>query len=109
MPSTVGALQGTLELATGSADKLSLPVMASGLQPGPLVVQPAAGSYQDFGGVRVGVGDLNDDGLPDLIVGEGGKSQPVVRVFDVASLDILHHFAVFDAGFPGSVFVAGNS
>jgi len=56
VPSTVGALQGTLELATGSTERLSLPVMASGLQPGPLVVQPAAGSYQDFGGVRVGVG-----------------------------------------------------
>jgi hypothetical protein len=55
VPSRVGALQGTLEISGASTGNLSVPVTASGLQPGALVIQPAAGSFQDFGGVRVGV------------------------------------------------------
>jgi hypothetical protein len=54
VPSGVGALQGTLEIASAGASNVALPVTANGLEPGPLVIQPAAGSFQDFGGVRVG-------------------------------------------------------
>ena len=55
VPTRVGTLQGTLDITSpGSSGKLSLPVTANGIQPGPLVIQPAAGSFQDFGGVRVG-------------------------------------------------------
>jgi hypothetical protein len=51
LPSLVGELQGTLEVA---GDTGVVPVTASGLLPGPIVIQAAAGSFTDFGGVRVG-------------------------------------------------------
>lgn len=54
VPSRVGILSSTLEISGGSTGNLSVPVQASGLQPGPLVLQPVAGSFQDFGGVPVG-------------------------------------------------------
>jgi HYDIN/CFA65/VesB family protein len=59
VPSRVGQLKGTLDISGASAGNLSVPVTASGLEPGPLVIQPAAGSFQDFGGVHVGVGVEN--------------------------------------------------
>jgi HYDIN/CFA65/VesB family protein len=54
VPSRVGAVQGTLQVASAGAGDMVLPVTATGLQPGPLVIQPAAGQFQDFGGVQVG-------------------------------------------------------
>lgn len=54
VPSMVGAVQGTLEIASAGATTVAVPVTANGLQPGPIVLQPAASSFQDFGGVRVG-------------------------------------------------------
>jgi hypothetical protein len=54
VPSRVGASQGTLELSTSSGNPTIVPIVASGLQPGPLVIQPAAGSFEDLGGVRLG-------------------------------------------------------
>jgi hypothetical protein len=53
VPSRVGGFQGVLELST-SVEKLLVPVSASGLQPGPITLQPVPGGFQDFGGVRVG-------------------------------------------------------
>jgi hypothetical protein len=54
VPSRAGALQGSLEISAAGASNLSVPVTANGLQPGPIVIQPAPASYQDFGGVRLG-------------------------------------------------------
>lgn len=53
VPSRVGALQGSLEIASGSA-VAAVPVSANGLMPGPIMLQPAAGSFQDFGGAQLG-------------------------------------------------------
>lgn len=53
VPSRVGAVQGTLALATGMGD-VAVPAAARGLLQGPLMIQPAAGSFEDLGGVRVG-------------------------------------------------------
>jgi hypothetical protein len=56
------------------------------------------------GGVRVAAGDLNGDGVADIVVGAGEGS--AVRVFNGKTLDVLHSFNAFDAGFTGGVSVA---
>jgi FG-GAP-like repeat len=58
------------------------------------------------GGVFVGCGDVNGDGVPDLITGPGPGGGPHVRVFSgVDGSELLGLFA-FDAAFTGGVFVA---
>jgi FG-GAP-like repeat len=75
--------------------------------PGPL------GSFFAFdtfrGGVRVAVGDINNDGRADIIVGAGPGAGPHVKAFDGASGGLLLSFFAFDPSFSGGVFVsAGN-
>lgn len=56
------------------------------------------------GGVDVAVGDVNGDGLADIITGAGPGGGPHVKVFDGANGDRLHSFFAF-----GPSFVAGVS
>ncbi|MFL5338557.1 MAG: FG-GAP-like repeat-containing protein [Gemmataceae bacterium] len=61
----------------------------------------------DFtGGVRTAVGDVNGDGIPDIIVAAGPGGGPHVEVFNGATGNILLSFFAFDAGFTGGVNVA---
>lgn len=54
VPSRVGRLDGTLQISGAGSVDLSVPITASGLEPGALVLQPAPGSFEDLGGVHVG-------------------------------------------------------
>ncbi|HMF93676.1 MAG TPA: FG-GAP-like repeat-containing protein, partial [Vicinamibacterales bacterium] len=57
------------------------------------------------GGVRVAVGDVNGDGIQDLIVGSG-PGGGLVRVFSGLDHSMLMSFAPFGGGFSGGVYVA---
>ncbi|MDZ4784277.1 MAG: hypothetical protein SGJ19_28860, partial [Planctomycetia bacterium] len=59
-------------------------------------------------GVRVALGDLNGDGIPELVTAPGRSHAPEIRVFDVTSGAELpqYRFQAFGAGFVGGVFVA---
>jgi hypothetical protein len=57
------------------------------------------------GGVSVAVGDVNGDGVPDIIVGAGPGGVPVVAVYSGADLSPLRIFEPFAPGFRGGVFV----
>jgi len=57
------------------------------------------------GGVRVAVGDVNGDGVPDIIVGQGPGGQSLVRVFDGNPGQLIGTIAPFGT-FRGGVFVA---
>jgi hypothetical protein len=62
-------------------------------------------------GLRVATVDLNLDGRADIIVGPGTGQSPRIRVLDSLTLsDLLPggQLGVFDPGFLGGIFVAGN-
>ncbi|MBM3980989.1 MAG: hypothetical protein FJ304_12020 [Planctomycetes bacterium] len=58
-----------------------------------------------LGGVDVGLGDVNDDGVEDVITGALGGNAPHVKAFDGRDGHLLHSFLAFDAGFRGGVNV----
>jgi hypothetical protein len=68
-----------------------------------------------LGGVRLAVGDVTGDGVPDLITAPGPGGGPDVRVFDGARLqtasptsDLAREFMAYDAQFTGGVYVAAG-
>jgi hypothetical protein len=67
---------------------------------------PFGASY--LGGVRVAVGDVNGDGVPDVIVGAGPGAGPHVKVFDGRTFQEIASFFAYDPGFQGGVFVAAG-
>jgi hypothetical protein len=70
-----------------------------------LAYNPAFG-----GGVRVAMGDINNDGIQDIITGAGPGGGPHVRVFNGVTGEQLPgeigSFYAYHAGFAGGVFVA---
>jgi hypothetical protein len=57
------------------------------------------------GGVNIVVGDLNNDGLAEIITGAGVGGGPHVRIFD-ASGKVKSQFMAYDKNFRGGVNVA---
>jgi hypothetical protein len=60
------------------------------------------------GGVRVAAGDVNGDGVPDIVTGPGAGAAAHVKVFDGSSGQLIRSFVAFDQGFTGGVFVAAG-
>ncbi|MCA9067458.1 MAG: VCBS repeat-containing protein [Planctomycetaceae bacterium] len=99
------------------------PLIASGAGPGggPNVVVRNAETGQvvmNFfaydsaftGGVRVAMGDVNNDGIDDIITAPGRGGGPNIRVFDGSNGNQLSgtigSFLAYDAAFTGGVYVA---
>jgi hypothetical protein len=59
------------------------------------------------GGVRVAAGDIDGDGIAEVITGAGPGGGPHVRVLDGATGDEVFGFYAFDAGLANGTFVAG--
>jgi streptogramin lyase len=78
------------------------------------VTTGATGSFIAYdprflGGVRVAVGDVTGDGVPDFITGPGPGGGPDIRVFDGRTGALAREFYAFDSHYLGGVFVAvGN-
>jgi len=59
------------------------------------------------GGVRVAVGDINGDGVPDIIAAPGPGRPATIRVFDGRnSSNVLSQFDAYNPGFVGGAFVS---
>ena len=58
------------------------------------------------GGVRVASGDVNGDGIADVIVAAGPGGGPQVNVYDGTSLQLVHSFYAYNAAFDDGIFVA---
>lgn len=61
-----------------------------------------------MGGVAVATGDVNGDGVDDIIVGAGPGGGPHVRVLSGTNLGQIHSFMAFDVAFGGGVNVAAG-
>jgi hypothetical protein len=61
----------------------------------------------DFtGGVRVAVGDLTGDGVPDIAAAAGPGGGPAVKLYNGVDGSEVSSFFAFEEGFCGGVFVA---
>src|SRR5205823_274490 len=58
------------------------------------------------GGARVATGDINGDGVPDVIVAAGPGGGPHVKVFDGTNLALIRSFFAYAPGFTGGVQLA---
>jgi hypothetical protein len=96
-----------------------LSLLAAGAGPGNApevkVFDPSTGVVKlDFmaystsftGGVRVAVGDVNGDGVPDIITAPGPGGGPDIRVFDGNSGQMIGEFLAYDYHFDTGVYVA---
>jgi len=54
----------------------------------------------------VAVGDVNGDGVPDIVTAAGPGGTPIVKVFDGATAAVIRSFFAFDPGFSGGIYVA---
>jgi hypothetical protein len=60
------------------------------------------------GGVNVAAGDIDGDGLDDIITGAGASGGPHVKVFSGASGEEIRSFYAYDPLFAGGVTVAAS-
>jgi hypothetical protein len=60
------------------------------------------------GGVRVAVGDLNGDGVPDIITAPGPGGGPDIHVYDGSTGSLIQEFFAFDPRFTGGCYVAAG-
>ncbi|MDB5312798.1 MAG: carbonic anhydrase [Gemmataceae bacterium] len=60
------------------------------------------------GGVTVAAGDVNGDGIPDVITGAGAGGGPAVAAFSGATTTLLDSFFAYAPTFTGGVQVAGD-
>jgi len=72
----------------------------------PMPSSPYSPGFQ--GGVRVAVGDVNGDGVADIITGPGPGAAPHVKVFDGTNNQLIHSFFAYSPSFAGGVFVAAG-
>jgi uncharacterized repeat protein (TIGR01451 family) len=80
------------------------------MDPGNVVADFSAFNSYFRGGVRVAVGDVNGDGVPDVVAAAGPGGGPNVRVFDgrtgLPLAGPLGNFLAYDRAFAGGVYVA---
>ncbi len=60
------------------------------------------------GGVRVAVGDVNADSIPDIITAAGPGGGPDIHVYDGVSGGLIRQFFAYDPNFTGGVFLASG-
>jgi hypothetical protein len=99
-PIVVGSGSGaTAEVKTFEANGTVLPGAASDF----VAYDPSF-----LGGVRVAIGDVNGDGVPDRITAAGPSGSPHVEVFDGVTGAAMASFFAFPDMAPGGLYVASG-
>jgi uncharacterized repeat protein (TIGR01451 family) len=98
---------GAVAVAAGPGSGSEVRVFDSS---GSLVGDFSAFNSSFTGGVRVAVGDVNGDGIPDVAVAAGPGGGPNVRVFDgktgLLLSGPLNNFMAYDASIAGGIYIA---
>ena len=58
------------------------------------------------GGVRVAIGDVDGDGLPDIVTSPGPQHEPRIRVFSGNNRRVLADYLAYDRDWTGGCFVS---
>jgi len=96
---------GTIEVVTGAGAGGAPVVAIWNPTTAVLLAEFYAYSQAFTGGVRVGIGDGNFDGILDLITGAGPGGGPQVKAFSLSDLALLFSFYSGEASNAGGVYV----
>jgi hypothetical protein len=88
---------------TGAGIQNTVTVMDAETATAKVTIHPF-GSFT--GGVHVATGDVNGDGVADIVVAADAGGAPRVTVFDGRTMAVLYDFYAYNIGFSGGVFVA---
>ncbi|HVX85845.1 MAG TPA: VCBS repeat-containing protein [Phycisphaerae bacterium] len=111
---TLFSVLGTF-VAEGGTSGNSVVLVIPGPYPGTLDYPPPPGnpfnSFTPFaagfnGGVHVGVGDIDGDGIPDIVMAPGSNGKPLVMVFNPVTGLPEREFFAYSQDFWGGVNVA---
>jgi SdrD B-like domain/FG-GAP-like repeat/Subtilase family len=102
-----GPLQaGTHYIVTGAGPGHAPLVSVYSAATNALVVSFYAYDPDFLGGVRVALGDVNGDGVPDIITAPGQGGGPDVRIFDGRTDNLIGEFMAYDPRLTSGLFVA---
>jgi hypothetical protein len=75
-----------------------------------VLIHPGFFAYDEKfrGGVHIALGDINGDGVDEIIAGAGKSGGPHVRIFNKDGVLINPGFFAYNPGFRGGVFVAAG-
>lgn len=98
----------THSIATGSTAGAPAEVRVFDALTGELRFDPIRPFDEFAGGVTVATGDINGDGIDDIVVGAGPGAGPRVSLYDGADGHLINTFFAFAPGFQGGVTVAAG-